>query len=202
MDIAQLISIFISAVFVHNVILSRFLGLCPFIAISKESKPALAMSLAVSFVIIFSSAITWCVYRFLLVRFDLVYLRTVFFILVIASWVQFIEMAIKKISPALYRSFGIYLALITTNCAVLGVAVLNVESFFVNGQPIRGSFFYSLFQAFCVSLGYSLAMFLMSGIRERLEVCDVPKSLRGFPIAFIVAALMSMSFLAFSGFRF
>ena len=202
MDAAQFLTIFISAVFIWNVILSRFLGLCSFIAISKETKPALAMSLAVMFVTTMSSLITWFIYRFLLIPFNLTYLRTISFILVIATFVQFVEMVIRKISPPMYRFFGIYLPLITVNCAVLGVAVLNSDMFFVNGQPVEGSFWYSLFQGVCVGLGYMLAMLLMSGIRERLELCAVPKSVKDFPLGFIIASIMSLSFLGFNGFRF
>ncbi|MFH1128993.1 MAG: RnfABCDGE type electron transport complex subunit A [Candidatus Omnitrophota bacterium] len=202
MDAAQFLTIFISAVFVYNVILSRFLGLCSFIAISKETKPALAMSLAVMFVTTMSSIITWFIYRFLLIPFDITYLRTISFILVIATFVQFVEMVIKKISPPMYRFFGIYLPLITVNCAVLGVAVLNIDMFFINGKALAGSFYYSAFQGICVGLGYTLAMLLMSGIRERLELCNVPKAVKDFPLGFIIASIMSLSFLGFNGFRF
>ena len=202
MNLQEFLTIFISAVFVYNVILSRFLGLCSFIAISKETKPALAMSSAVMFVIVMSSAITWFVYRFLLLPFNLAYLRTISFILVIATFVQLVEMVIKKLSPQLYRAFGIYLPLITVNCAVLGVAVLNIDMFFVNGKAAPGSFYYSVFQGICVGLGYTLAMLLMSGIRERLELCNVPKPLKDFPLAFIIASILSLSFMGFSGFKF
>jgi len=202
MDIAQFLTIFISAVFINNVILSRFLGLCSFIAISKETRPALAMSLAVMFVTTMSSIITWFIYRFLLIPFNLTYLRTISFILVIATFVQLVEMIVRKISPPLYRFFGIYLPLITVNCAVLGVAVLNSEMFFINGEVLPGSFAYSLFQGICVGLGYTLAMLLMSGIRERLDLCDVPQAVKEFPLAFIIASIMSLSFWGFNGFRF
>jgi electron transport complex protein RnfA len=202
MDMSQFLTIFISAVFIWNVILSRFLGLCSFIAISKETKPALAMSLSVMFVTTMSSIITWFIYRFLLIPFNLTYLRTISFILVIATFVQFVEMVMKKISPPLYRFFGIYLPLITVNCAVLGVAVLNIDMFFINGRAIPGSFYYSVFQGICVGLGYTVAMLLMSGIRERLDFCDVPQAVKDFPLAFIIASIMSLSFLGFNGFRF
>jgi len=202
MNTAQFLTIFISAVFLYNVILSRFLGLCSFVAISRETKPAMAMSLAVMFVTIMSSIITWFIYRFLLIPFELTYLRTISFILVIATFVQFVEMVIRKISPPLYRFFGIYLPLITVNCAVLGVAVLNIDMFFTNSKAIPGSFYYSVFQGICVGLGYALAMLLMSGIRERLDLCDVPKAVKDFPLAFIIASVMSLSFLGFNGFRF
>lgn len=202
MNASQFLTIFISAVFLYNVILSRFLGLCSFIAISKETKPALAMSLSVMFVTTMSSILTWFMYRFLLIPFNLTYLRTISFILVIATFVQFVEMVIRKISPPLYRFFGIYLPLITVNCAVLGVAVLNVDMFFVNGKSIPGSFYYSVFQGICVGLGYTLAMLLMSGVRERLDLCNVPKAVKEFPLAFIIASIMSLSFMGFNGFRF
>lgn len=202
MSVSQFLTIFISAVFIYNVILSRFLGLCSFVAISKETKPAMAMSLAVMFVTTMSSIITWLIYRFLLIPFNLTYLRTISFILVIATFVQFVEMVIRKISPPMYRFFGIYLPLITVNCAVLGVAVLNSDMFFANHEALPGSFWYSAFQGICVGLGYVLAMLLMSGIRERLDLCDVPKAVKDFPLAFIIASIMSLSFLGFNGFKF
>ena len=202
MNVAQLLTIFISSVFIYNVILGRFLGLCSFIAISKETKPALAMSLAVMFVTTMSSIITWLIYRFLLIPFGLTYLRTISFILVIATFVQLVEMVIRKIAPPLYRFFGIYLPLITVNCAVLGVAVLNSDQFFAKGQAVPGSFIYSAFQGICVGLGYTLAMLLMSAIRERLDYCEVPKALKEFPLAFVIASIMSLSFMGFNGFRF
>lgn len=202
MNAGEFLAIFISSVFIYNVILSRFLGLCSFIAISKETKPALAMSFAVLFVVTMSSIITWLIFRFLLIPFNLAYLRTISFILVIAAFVQFVEMVIRKISPPLYRFFGIYLPLITVNCAVLGVAVLNVNMFFRDGKAVPGSFYYSVFQGICVGIGYTLAMLLMSGIRERLEFCNVPKCVKNFPLAFIIAAIMSLSFMGFNGFKF
>ncbi|HQO58646.1 MAG TPA: RnfABCDGE type electron transport complex subunit A [Candidatus Omnitrophota bacterium] len=202
MNASQFIAIFISAVFINNVILSRFLGLCSFIAISKQTGPAFAMSMAVMFVVTMSSIITWFIYRFLLIPFDLEYLRTISFILVIATFVQLVEMIIKKTMPALYRIFGIYLPLITVNCAVLGVAVLNSDMFFANGKAVPGSFALAAFQGVCVGLGYTLAMILMSGIRERLDYCRVPKALKDFPLAFIIASIMGMAFMGFNGFSF
>jgi len=202
MNATQFLIIFISNVFIYNVILSRFLGLCSFIAISKQTKPALAMSMAVLFVTTLSSILTWIIYRFLLMPFDITYLRTISFILVIASCVQLVEMIIRKVAPPLYRIFGIYLPLITVNCAVLGVAVLNTDMFFGKDTPILASFLYSAFQGICVGLGYTLAMLLMSCIKERLETCDIPKSMKDFPIGFIIAGIMSMAFMGFNGFRF
>jgi electron transport complex protein RnfA len=189
-------------VFINNFILSKFLGLCSFIGVSKETKPAVSMGLAVTFVTTASSIITWLIYRYLLIPFNITYLRTISFILVIASFVQLVEMIIRKSAPALYRAFGIYLPLITVNCAVLGVAVLNSQEFFVNGRPVAGGFLMAAAQGFFAGVGYLLAMLLMSGIRERLELLDVPKSLKDVPLAFIVASLMSLAFMGFSGFKF
>ncbi len=202
MDYAEFMTIAISAIFINNFILTRFLGLCPFIGVSKQTKPALGMGAAVIFVMTLSGFITWIVYKYLLVPFNLEYLRTIAFILVIAVFVQVVEMAMAKLSPALYRAMGIYIPLITTNCAVLGVTVLNVNMFFKNDISVSLSFTASLLQAFCAGIGFALAMLLMSGIRERLDLTDVPKPLAGIPIAFIVASLMSMGFLGFSGFKF
>jgi Na+-translocating ferredoxin:NAD+ oxidoreductase subunit A len=202
MNLNEFMTIAISAIFINNFILTRFLGLCPFIGVSKQTKPALGMGAAVIFVMTLSGLITWVVYKYLLVPLDLEYLRTIAFILVIAVFVQAVEMAMAKISPALYKAMGIYLPLITTNCAVLGVTVLNVNMFFGKEVSAGHSFSASLLQAFCAGIGFALAMLLMSGIRERLDLTDVPKSLQGVPIAFIVASLMSMGFLGFSGFKF
>ena len=202
MNLSEFMTIAISAIFINNFILTRFLGLCPFMGVSKQTKPALGMGAAVIFVMTLSGFITWVVYRYLLVPFNLEYLRTIAFILVIAVFVQAVEMAMAKLSPTLYRAMGIYLPLITTNCAVLGVTVLNVNMFFGKDISTGLSFSASLLQAFCAGIGFALAMLLMSGIRERLDLTDVPKSLQGVPIAFIVASLMSMGFLGFSGFKF
>jgi len=202
MDISKVMAIAISMIFINNFILSKFLGLCPFLGVSKETKPALSMGLAVIFVMTCSAIITWLIYNFILVPFNIVYLRTITFILVIATFVQLIEMVIRKHSSVLYRSLGIYLPLITTNCAVLGVALLNINNFFMDGEAIQASFAYSVLQAFFAGVGFLLALILMSGIRERLDLIDVPESLKGIPIAFIVASLMSLAFMGFSGFKF
>src|SRR3989338_3840915 len=174
MDLSKFIMIIISAVFVNNFILSRFLGLCSFIGVSSQTKPAVSMGAAVTFVTTMASIISWLVYRYILQPYNLTYLRTISFILVIASFVQLVEIFVKKTSPGLFRAFGIYLPLITVNCAVLGVAVLNSEMFFANGSAVSGSFLLSVVQGFAAGVGYTLAMFLMSGIRERLELSDVP----------------------------
>lgn len=200
MNIATYITIIISAVFINNFILSRFLGLCSFVGVSKQTAPAVSMGFAVTFVTTMASIITWLIYNFILIPFDLEYLRTLSFILVIASFVQFTEMVVQKKAPALYRIFGIYLPLITVNCAVLGVAVLNTDKFFYGSKALAGSFLMSVAQGFGAGAGYTLAMFIMSGIRERLELSDVPASLKDVPITFIIASLMSLAFLGFSGF--
>lgn len=202
MDVSKFITIMISMVFINNFILSKFLGLCSFIGVSKETKPALSMGFAVTFVTTMSSMITWLIYRYLLIPFNITYLRTISFILVIASFVQLVEMVVRKSSPALYRAFGIYLPLITVNCAVLGVAVLNSQEFFINGHALKGGFLMSAAQGFFAGIGYLLAMLLMSGIRERLELIDVPRSLKDVPLAFIIASLMSLAFMGFNGFKF
>lgn len=202
MEISKILSIAISMIFINNFILSKFLGLCPFLGVSKETRQALSMGFAVIFVMTCSAIITWLLYYFLLNRFHIEYLRTIVFILVIATFVQFIEMVIRKYSPVLYRALGIYLPLITTNCAVLGVTILNIDNFFPSGQAIKGSFIYSTLQAFFAGIGFLVALILMSGIRERLELCDVPHHMRGVAVAFIVASLMSLAFMGFNGFRF
>ncbi|MEW6170290.1 MAG: RnfABCDGE type electron transport complex subunit A [Candidatus Omnitrophota bacterium] len=202
MDVSKFLMIFISMVFINNFILSKFLGLCSFIGVSTQTKPAVSMGIAVTFVTTMSSIITWLIYRYLLIPFHITYLRTISFILVIATFVQLVEMIIRKFQPALYRAFGIYLPLITVNCAVLGVAVLNSEEFFVNSGVLPGSFLMSLTQGFFAGIGYTLAMLLMSGIRERLALIEVPEALKGIPLAFIIASLMSLAFMGFAGFRF
>ncbi|MBI5144449.1 MAG: RnfABCDGE type electron transport complex subunit A [Candidatus Omnitrophica bacterium] len=201
MDLSSYITILISTVFINNFILSRFLGLCSFIGVSKETGPAVSMGVAVTFVTTMASFISWLIYYFVLIPYHLEYLRTISFILVIASFVQFTEIVIQKKVPALYKIFGIYLPLITVNCAVFGVAVLNTDMFFIGGKAVPGSFLKSLLQGFGAGIGYTLAMFLMSGIRERLEFAEIPRSLKDVPITFIIASLMSMAFLGFSGFK-
>ena len=202
MDLSAALAVIISMVFINNFVLSKFLGLCPFLGVSRQVKPALSMGLAVTFVMTLSGLLTWLAYRFVLVPLNLIYLRTIVFILVIASFVQFAEMVIHKKSPAVYRALGIYLPLITTNCAILGVTVLNINKFFAGGQPLAWSLTLSLLQSFFAGIGFSLALLLMSGIRERLDLVDVPKALSGVPIAFIIASLMSLAFMGFNGFPF
>jgi electron transport complex protein RnfA len=183
--------IIISAVLVNNIVLSQFLGICPFLGVSKKLSASLGMGGAVSFVLIIASFITWALQTYLLTPLNITYLQTIAFILVIASLVQFVEMVIKKFSPPMYKALGIFLPLITTNCAVLGVAIINIQNEYSLGKVMVHSLSHAA--------GFTLALLLMSGIRERLEDADIPESMRGTPIALIVAALMSISFLGFSG---
>lgn len=187
----NLLAIIIGAIFVNNFILTRFLGLCPFFGVSRRTRPALGMGLAVIFVMTLASIVTWIVYNLILIPLNIQYLQIIVFILVIATLVQFVELFLKKANPVLYKALGIYLPLITTNCAVLGVAFINVQETY--------SFIAALVFGISAGVGFLLALLLMSGIRERLELSKVPKAFSGIPIAFIVAALMSMAFLAFSG---
>lgn len=187
----KLLIILISAAFVNNVILSQFLGICPFIGISSKIKTAAGMGFAVIFVITLASAIASVIYNGVLAPFELDYLKTIVFIMVIAALVQFIEMVIKKFSPGLYDALGVYLPLITTNCAVLGVALINVnEDFDVVTSIING---------FGTAVGFTIAIVLMAGIRERMEYNDISKSFKGSPIVLITATLMAMAFYGFSG---
>ncbi len=185
--------IIVGAVFVNNFVLSQFLGICPFLGVSKKTETALGMGLAVIFVMGIASLITFIVNQYILIPLEIEYLQTIAFILIIASLVQLVEMVIKKFSPTLYGALGVYLPLITTNCAVLGVALMNVK-------PIYA---YNLGQAFLNGLfsgvGFTLAIVLLAGIRERLQYSDIPKAFKGFPITLIAAAIMSMSFVIFSG---
>jgi len=187
----SLFAIIIGAIFVNNFILTRFLGLCPFFGVSKKTKPAIGMGLAVIFVVTMASVVTWLVYNLVLVPLHIQYLQIIVFILVIATLVQFVELFLKRYNLFLYKALGIYLPLITTNCIVLGIALLNVQEGY--------SFIQALVFGIAGPVGFALALLLMSGIRERLELSKVPKAFQGLPIAFIVASLMSMAFLAFSG---
>lgn len=188
----NVISVIIAALFTENFVLVKFLGICPFLGVSKKTETAMGMGMAVTFVMAIASAITWAVNHFLLVPFGLEYLQTIVFILIIAGLVQFVEMFVKKSMPALYNALGIYLPLITTNCAVLGVALLNVQ----NGYGFLMSLIYGTFAA----LGFSLAIVLFSGVREFIEEKEVPEPFKGFPIALVTAGLMAIAFTGFSGF--
>lgn len=187
----EIIIIVLSAVLVENFVLTKFLGICPFIGVSKRLNTAIGMGTAVVFVMTFSSAMTKIVYDLLLEPYSLEYLSTIAFILVIASLVQFVEVVLKKFLPPLYKSLGIYLPLITTNCAVLGMAIMGIEREYSFGVTV-------LF-GFGAGLGFTLALVLFAGIRERLEENDIPESLKGFSISLIAAALVSLAFFGFQG---
>ena len=198
MEIKALFVILISTIFINNYVLSQILGLCPFLGVSRKLDSALGMGLAVVFVMVMASFFTFLIYKYVLVPYDIAYLRTIAFILVIAGLVQFVEMVIENVSPVLYHSLGIFLPLITTNCAVLGVAVLNTEAGFLDGNL---GLLKAVVQGLGAGLGFTLALLLMAGIRERLEIANIPENLKGLPITFIVAGLMAMAFLGFSGMK-
>jgi electron transport complex protein RnfA len=181
----------IAAIFVNNIILAQYLGCCPFVGCSKDRGVAIGMGAAVTFVASMATAFTWLMQKYVLNPFGLGYLQTLVFILVIASLVQFVEMFLKKMVPPLYKSLGIFLPLITTNCAVLGLAILAQRNEFGLGV--------SVFYAFSAALGFTLALFLMAGIRERLVISRVPKSMQGTSIGLVMAGLMSLTFFAFQG---
>lgn len=187
----ELIKIGIGAAIVNNVILSQFLGICPFLGVSKKIKTAAGMSGAVLFVMAISSVVTNLIYSFLLVPAELTYLNTIVFILVIAALVQFVEMVLKKVMPALYQSLGVYLPLITTNCAVLGTALTCIQ----NDYGIGTGLVYSI----CTALGFGIAIIIMAGIREKIEYNHILPSLKGMPIVLISAGLMAMAFMGFAG---
>ncbi|MDR0649533.1 MAG: RnfABCDGE type electron transport complex subunit A [Synergistaceae bacterium] len=189
----SLLLLFLDAIFVHNILLSRFLGCCPFLGVSTKSETAKGMGVAVIFVTVLAAVATWLVYNLVLVPLHLEYLYTLSFILVIAALVQFVELALKKINPTLYKSLGIFLPLITTNCAVLGVAVLNMNEH-------ADSLLAAAVNALGSSAGFLLAIMLMAGIRERVDRNDgIPKCLQGLPIALVTAGLMSIAFMGFTG---
>ena len=186
-----MLSILLTGILTENFILAKFLGICPFLGVSKKLNTAVGMSAAVIFVMLLATAVTYPINAKLLVPNDLEYLQTIVFILVIAALVQLVEIVLKKYIPSLYNSLGIYLPLITTNCAVLGVVLINVENNYNFGQ--------SMMRSLGGGLGFMLAMVMFAGVRERLESCDVPKFLQGLPITLIAASLTSVSFLGFSG---
>ena len=187
----ELILLLISAVFVNNFVLSRFLGICPFLGVSKKIDTAIGMSMAVLFVMTLSSIITWLLQYLVLKPFHVEYLQTIVFILIIAALVQFVEMVVQKTSPGLYQALGIFLPLITTNCAVLGCAVLNIQKNY--------NFLEMLFFSVGSAVGFGLALTLFAGLRENIELADVPKVFKGTGIALITAGILSLAFMGFSG---
>ena len=189
----SLMSISLGAILVNNFILAQFLGICPFMGVSQKTGTAMGMGLAVTFVMGIASAVTWAVNTYILIPLDLGYMQTVAFILVIAALVQFVEMFLQKAVPALYQALGIYLPLITTNCAVLGVALLNIQNSY--------SFIESVVYGITGGLGFLVAIVLFASIREHTEDADCPKSFKGFPIALISAGLLALAFMGFSGMK-
>lgn len=183
--------IFVSAIFVNNIVLSQFLGICPFLGVSKKIDTAVGMGGALAFVLTLATIITWLVQKYILDPLQLQYLQTLAFILVIAALVQMVEIILKKVSPALYQALGIFLPLITTNCAVLGVAILVIQKDF--------SLLHSVVYAFSTALGFSLALVVFAGIREQQELVSIPKGMRGMAIVLVTASLLSLAFMGFSG---
>ncbi len=188
---AELIAIFVVAIFIENVVLSQILGLCPFIGVSSKIDSAVGMGMAVIFVMLLASVVTWSIQNFILLPLQLEYLQTITFILVIASLVQFVEMVVRKVAPALYQSLGVFLPLITTNCAVLGISLINIK---------KG---YNLIEATVnaggAGIGFFFALLIMAGIRERLDISEIPETMKGAPIAFVTAGLLATAFMGFSG---
>ncbi|MFW5889191.1 MAG: electron transport complex protein RnfA [Bacillota bacterium] len=187
----NLIALAFSALIIQNIILTQFLGICPFIGVSTKRSSALGMGFAVIFVMIISSTVTWALYTYVLETFDIVYMRTIVFILVIAALVQMVETFLKKVSPSLYKALGIYLPLITTNCAILGVAVINIREGF--------NFIEMLVYTTFIGLGFLFVMYIFSMIREKLDLAPVPKAFKGAPIALVVAAILAIIFSRFGG---
>lgn len=187
----SIVSILLAGIFTNNMVLSRFLGICPFLGVSKKVSTAVSMGGAVTLVMVLATAVTWPICTYLLIPNDLEYLQTIVFILIIAALVQLLEIVIKRFLKSLYSAFGIYLSLITTNCAVLGITLLNFTQNY--------NFVQSIVNSLGAGFGFLLAMFIFSGVRVRIESSDIPKSLRGLPITLVAAALVSLSFLGFSG---
>lgn len=187
----EMLIIFFTAILTNNFVLAKFLGICPFLGVSKKPSTAFSMSVAVTLVMVIATAATWPVHNYILVKYGLEYLQTIVFILIIAALVQLIETAIKKFSPPLYQALGIYLPLITTNCAVLGVTVLNISESYTMAE--------SLVNSFGAGIGFLVAMMIFSGVRGRMESCDIPKALQGLPITLIAASITALTFLGFGG---
>ena len=191
MDFKMLIYIMLTGVFVNNYVLQKFLGICPFLGVSKKFDQASGMGIAVTFVMLCATAVTWPIQTYVLDAYNLGYLQTIVFILVIAALVQFVEIVLKKFIPALHKSLGVYLPLITTNCAVLGVAINNITDGY--------NFVESMFSSLGVGLGFLLSMVLFAGVRSRIENCPAPKSIKGLPATLIAASIVSLAFFGFAG---
>ncbi|MCD6332166.1 MAG: electron transport complex subunit RsxA [Bacteroidales bacterium] len=187
----NLIVIIIGAIFVNNIVLNKFLGICPFLGVSNRVSTAVGMAGAVAFVMVLSTMVTWLLQRYLLDPFGIAFMQTITFILVIAALVQLVEIILKKVSPSLYQALGVYLPLITTNCAILGVAVLTIQNDF---NLIQGVVY-----ALSNAIGFGLALVIFAGLRERMDLANIPKGMRGIPISLVVAGLLAMAFMGFSG---
>lgn len=194
--IQGLVAIFLASILTENYILSKFLGICPFLGVSKKVNTAVGMSVAVTFVMVLATAVTWPIYTYLLVPNDLAYLQTIVFILIIAALVQLVEIILRKYIPSLYNALGIYLPLITTNCAVLGVTMLVLEK--GAADPTFG-YLQSLVNAFGSGIGFLVAMVIFAGVRQKMEASDIPQTMKGLPITLVAAALVAVSFLGFQG---
>ncbi|MFA7057520.1 MAG: RnfABCDGE type electron transport complex subunit A [Candidatus Cloacimonadales bacterium] len=194
----QIMIMAVGAIFINNFVFAKILGICPYLGVSKKLDSALGMGLAVTFVMTMASAFTWLIQTYLLVPFGIEYLQTIAFILTIASLVQFVEMVIQKNAPALYKSLGVFLPLISTNCAVLGVAILNLTA----DNGLSYNFGFSILNGLFSGIGFTVALILMAGIREKLEYAELPDSMKGMPIALIIAGSMALAFLGFSGLKF
>ena len=199
MLIKSLISVFLAAILTENYVLCKFLGICPFLGVSKKLNTAVGMSAAVTFVMVLATAVTFPIYQYLLVPNDLAYLQTIIFILIIAGLVQLVETVLKKYIPSLYQSLGVYLPLITTNCAILGVTMLVLQKVETT-TAYTYTYSHALINALGAGIGFLVAMVMFAGVRGRLESADIPKSLQGLPITLIAASLVALSFLGFSGF--
>lgn len=195
MDIKGILVIAISAMLTENFVLSRFMGICPFLGVSKKTSTAIGMGMAVTFVMTLAGIATWLIQEYILVKFNMQYMETIVFIFVIAALVQFVEMALQKFSPGLYTALGIYLPLITTNCAVLGAVLLAIDTYNYN---LIETIVFNMFAA----IGFTIAIILLAGVRERLEAAKIPSFMQGLPIVMISAALISIAFLGFQGLSF
>ncbi len=193
MNVANIITIVLAGILTENMVLAKFLGICPFLGVSKKTNTAVSMGIAVTLVMLISTAVTYPIHAYVLIPNELEYLQTIIFILIIAALVQLLEIVLKKYIPPLYTALGVYLPLITTNCAVLGITMLNFTNSRIHNFPE------AMFNALGAGLGFMLAMFIFAGVRGRLETSDIPESLKGLPITLVAAAIVSLSFLGFAG---
>ncbi|MBQ2972264.1 MAG: RnfABCDGE type electron transport complex subunit A [Ruminococcus sp.] len=199
MLVKSLVSVFLAAILTENYVLCKFLGICPFLGVSKKLNTAVGMSVAVTFVMVLATAVTFPIYQYLLVPNDLAYLQTIVFILIIAGLVQLVEIVLKKYIPALYQSLGVYLPLITTNCAILGVTMLVLQKVETT-SAFTYTYGHALINSLGAGIGFLVAMVMFAGVRSKIESADIPKFMQGLPITLVAASLVALSFLGFSGF--